>query len=170
MTCRHLQTYYPFPAVHGQKNRRAVFWGRVVWEGNLGKFTITFCLNTSLQKMNKSLNGGENLPAQVYPCALTNSEMRDQESYDHNDSLGKMRAKWFDTLISADIYLKRSPAANGWQHSFRLESQRIVNKRRRTNDCHTSFPSHSRIVRPSLSCSGPLPRPIFVYTHRAVSP
>ena len=31
----------------------------------------------------------------------------------NNGSLGKMRAKWFDTLISADIYLKRSPATKG---------------------------------------------------------
>jgi len=38
-----------------------------------------------------------------------------------------MRAKWFDTLINADIYLKRSPATNGWQHSFRLRSQLLVN-------------------------------------------
>jgi hypothetical protein len=75
----------------------------------------------------KGLNGGENLPAQVCPCALTNSEMRDQTSYDYNGSLGKMRAKWFDTLISADMYLKRSPAASGWQHSFRLGFQRLVN-------------------------------------------
>jgi hypothetical protein len=46
-----------------------------------------------------------------------------------------MSAKWFDTLISADIYLKRSPATNGWQHSFLLKFQRLVNKRRRINDC-----------------------------------
>src|SRR6266849_6715093 len=170
MACRHLQTYYPFPTVHGQKNRRAILWGRVVWEGNLGKFTITCCLETGVQKDEKNgLNGGETLPAQVYPYALTNSEMRDYESYDYNGSLGKMRAKWFDTLISADIYLKRLPGANGWQHSFRLGSQRLVNKKRRTNDCHTSFHFHSRIVRPSLSCSGPLPCPIFAYTLRTVS-
>ena len=82
-----------------------------------------------------NLNGGENRPAQVYPYALTNSEMKDKEFYDYNGSLGKMSAKWFDTLISADIYLKRSPATNGWQHSFLLRSQRLVNKRRRTNNC-----------------------------------
>jgi hypothetical protein len=40
-------------------------------------------------------------------------------------SPGNIRARWFDTLINADMYLKRSPAANGWQHSFRLESQRL---------------------------------------------
>lgn len=35
---------------------------------------------------------------------------------------GRMRARWFASLIRTDMYLKRSPAAKGKQQAFRLGS------------------------------------------------
>ena len=60
-----------------------------------------------------------------------------------------MSARWFETLISVDMYLKRSPGWTGWQHFFRLKATQHVYmecllQRGRTicRICiHTAYPS-----------------------------
>ena len=51
---QHPRTYFPFPAELGFKYRGAVLWGHAVWKGHFSEFTITCCLETSVQEMKKA--------------------------------------------------------------------------------------------------------------------